>query len=107
MPISLHNHWRDFKASAPGHRFQDVYQRHVHDGGNSSGMRHFLLICSGLLLTVIGMLLLPAPGPGSLVLLLGVVLIARESLLVARLLDRLELFIRTGLLRVRRWWKRS
>ena len=70
-------------------------------------MRRVLWIGAGLLTMAAGVVFLAIPGPGTVVLLLGVVLIARESMFVARLLDRAELLLRPGFLRVRRWWQRS
>jgi hypothetical protein len=55
---------------------------------------------------VAGMVMLAIPGPGVVALLLGVVLVARESLLVARVLDRMELLLLPCFLRFRPWWDR-
>ncbi len=106
MPSPLQEHWRDFKASKPGRRFQDMHERHGQAGRRAAGMRRYVLIGLGVVLSVVGVLLLPVPGPGSVVILVGVIVIARESLIVARLLDRVELVLRPAFLRVRRWWRR-
>ncbi len=42
---------------------------------------------SGIVIALIGLVLLPLPGPGSVVLAGGLILLAAESLTMARLLD--------------------
>jgi hypothetical protein len=106
MLSSLKKHWREFKASKPGERFQDMHERHGRAGHRAAGVRRYLLIGLGVVLSLAGVLLLPVPGPGSLVIFVGVLMIARESLIVARMLDRLELMLRPAFLRVRRHWRR-
>ena len=41
----------------------------------------------GIIIAALGLVLLPLPGPGSIVLAVGLMLIASESLTIARLLD--------------------
>ena len=57
-------------------------------------MGRWLAILAGALLSVVGIILMPAPGPGFLVVIAGASLIAQESLVAAKLLDRAELFAR-------------
>lgn len=54
-------------------------------------MRKLLPIVAALALIVAGIVLLVLPGPGLLLILLGAGLIAEESLLAARMLDRTDL----------------
>jgi len=49
-------------------------------------------------LAAAGIVFLVVPGPGIPILAAGLALIAQESAVVARLLDRTEI-------RLRRWWK--
>jgi hypothetical protein len=55
------------------------------------------ILGSGLV-AVAGVTLLALPGPGLLVVILGLAMLGGEFALVARVLDALEL-------RLRRWWK--
>jgi hypothetical protein len=54
-----------------------------------------------------GIVLLPAPGPGMVVVLVGAAMLARESLVVARACDSAEMKVRTWLRRLRRARKRA
>ena len=56
-------------------------------------MRKLLTLVAAPALIVAGIVLLVLPGPGLLLILLGAGLIAEESLLAARLLDRIDLAI--------------
>lgn len=99
--------WQEFKKSAPGKRFQDVYHKREKKAGkgNNSGLGRGLWIAAGVLLIAAGVVLAFMPGPGSLVMLGGVALIARESLVVAKFLDRLEVWLSPYALKLRRWWR--
>ncbi len=107
MTNAHHSRWHDFRRSRPGRRFQDAHARHLENELRVQGLRRWLLIGLGFLLTVGGVVLLAFPGPGLLVALIGVSLIAREFLSVACLLDRAELALRPASLRARRWWRRT
>ena len=90
--------WRRFKHSEPGHRFQDHHryqQSHISSG---SYLRWFFGTVGGLLVVVGGIIAVPGPGPGWLIILLGMGMVAGESLFFARLFDRAEVKLR-GLLR--------
>jgi len=54
----------------------------------------------GVLLCLTGVVMLVTPGPGLLALLAGAGLLAAESLALARVLDRAELWLRS---RARGW----
>ena len=83
--------------SSPGRRFQERYRRmHSKESGAWKRCAYF---AAGIVLTVIGVLFLAMPGPGIPILVVGLALIAQESVSLARLLDRTEV-------RVRRWWKK-
>jgi uncharacterized membrane protein HdeD (DUF308 family) len=85
----------DFAHSAPGRRFQDLYERTAPCGA----LKRWGRMAGGILLCLAGLVMLVAPGPGILILLIGAGLMAQQSVAVARLLDRAEL-------RLRRWWQR-
>jgi hypothetical protein len=85
---------RCFKESKPGDRFQD----HYHDQQRSSGGRYRLqvifCIFGGFLVMVGGIIAVPGPGPGWLIILLGSWMLAGELLFFARFMDRVEVKLR-------------
>lgn len=91
---------RRFRASEPGARFQELYRSHQQR--RRSPWVRWLLIVLGVAIIAVGLIALPAPGPGTLVLAAGGALLARESLAVAKGLDWLE----TRLRRAARWARR-
>lgn len=78
--------WRELKRGHPGRRFQSRYERRASPGG----ARKWLLIAAGALLMLLGVIFLPLPGPGLLIIAAGALLVAGESLSAARALDWLE-----------------
>ena len=103
MLEKLKHRWHQFKAHPPGTRFRAQY-RAGHRGHRSRIARgvRAVLACA---ITLIGLVLMPAPGPGILVVAFGLVMLARESMMVARLLDAAELRIRPAVLRLLGWWR--
>lgn len=95
---ALQRHWRAFRDEPAGARFQRRYRRRA--ARPSSWLRRLcvMLIAAGLI--ALGLVMLVLPGPGLLALLAGAGLIAEESLLVARLLDRIDLAVSR---RIARW----
>jgi hypothetical protein len=99
--------WRRFKASKPGHRFQDRYRRRQEsEQGWRDPIRLFYVV-GGLIIAVGSLLLGLLPGPGTLTFFLGLGMIAGEFRPVARLLDLAEVRVR----KLGRWvkdtWKSS
>ena len=94
--------WRDFKTSRSGHRFQDCYRRRRKYG--HSLLSKALSLTAGLILFVLGLILLPAPGPGFLVVFIGAGMIAEESYASACALDWIEVRLRRIGARVLRAW---
>ena len=86
--------WRCFKQSKPGHRFQDHHYRCQRAYRSRSYFRGLFGIAWGLLVVVGGVIAVPAPGPGWLIILLGLGVIAGESLFFACWIDRVELRMR-------------
>jgi hypothetical protein len=83
----------------PGRRFQERYlrgRRAAH-----SAAKRIAKVATGAVLIAAGIVLLPAPGPGILVVLLGLALVAESSPRVAKTLDRIELRVR-GLIKTLR-----
>lgn len=92
MVERLKNAWRQLKQGAPGERFAQFHARR--DGLRRGRPWKYIFPPLGFALVAIGLILLPAPGPGMLVTLAGLTLLARESLMVARALDWAELRVR-------------
>jgi hypothetical protein len=84
---SLKKQWQSFLRSEPGRRFQDVHERRkAHRGGKKSGRMNLAFVI-GIVLSVAGLALMLLPGPGTIVLAAGLILLAKESLTIARILD--------------------
>ncbi len=96
---ALKQDWQDFRQSRPGERFQGYYGRRHESGKGPLGI---LRLGLGLVLMLVGLVLMPAPGPGMVVVALGAVMVARESLWAARSFDAMELRLRALLRRLRR-----
>ena len=82
--------WQELRRGKPGHRFQARYERTSQGGA----LRKCALICAGVLLIAAGIVFLPLPGPGMLIIALGAFLLAEESRAAARALDWIELRVR-------------
>jgi hypothetical protein len=89
--------WRRFVHSTPGRRFQERYRRMQQQKG--SAWKRLLCVAGGALLALVGVFFMAVPGPGIPIFAIGLALVAQESAVTARLLDRAEI-------RLRRWWKR-
>ena len=97
--------WADVWRGTPGKRFEQRYRR-KHPGSRRS-TRKILTIVVGLLVLVVGIVMLPAPGPGMVVVALGAGIVAQASLAAARALDWCELRIRALLAWARKLWARA
>jgi uncharacterized protein (TIGR02611 family) len=101
----LQQSWRQFKAAPPGKRFQELYKRRQR--ARLGLLTRLLSLGGGLLIMAVGLVLVPAPGPGWAIVFVGAGLIAQESLIAARALDWAELHLR----RLMKWllgtWRRA
>ena len=61
----------------------------------------------GILLIAVGIFLLAVPGPGLVVILVGLGVLASGSRVVARLLDRLEVLARKGWQKTMNRWREA
>lgn len=95
--------WAHFKGGRPGDRFQAEYRRSRDQP--SRPLARFGTLALGVVLIALGIVALPAPGPGWLIIGLGGGLVARQSLVVARVLDGLEVRGRRLGSGIKRWWK--
>jgi hypothetical protein len=84
--------WADLMRSEPGRRFQDRNERQ--HAGRKWDRARVLKLALGFGLIVPGIIMIPFPGPGAVIVILGLALIADEFKPVARFLDRAELSLR-------------
>jgi len=97
--------WQRLRHAEPGKRFQDYNRIHqTKHRGRASGLMSIVL---GVAIITVGIVALPAPGPGVLIIAIGAAFIARESLVVARFLDWFELWLRAALARGHTAWKKA
>ena len=96
--------WQRFKADPPGQRFQQQFKRR-HAVARAL-LQRALVVGGGVLLTGVGIFLFFLPGPGVLFVLLGAVLIAQQSVTVARGLDWTESRLRKLLAQSFGAWRR-
>ncbi|MGE0790935.1 MAG: PGPGW domain-containing protein [Sandaracinaceae bacterium] len=99
----LGEQWKAFKHDQPGHRFERQRERMQQAG---RGLLIALVVLGSLLVAGGGVLLF-VPGPGLLLIVFGLALIAGVSKTLARLLDRAEPRVRSGARRVKAWWREA
>jgi uncharacterized protein (TIGR02611 family) len=102
----LKEHWRDFRESKPGDRFQERYRRRQQDGQGHILKRVFLIVL-GAVLALGSLFLAPLPGPGFATVFLGLAILAGELLPAARFLDWVEVRLRKFASFVRYFWRSS
>lgn len=91
-------------SSRAGRRFQKV---HSVESQTRKPWVQVLKLPLGILLIAAGILLLFVPGPGVIVLLVGLGVLASGSRAVARLLDRFELVARNRWQRIVNRWREA
>jgi len=104
MFATIKRNWLRLKLTPPGQRFQQQYKRRRNAAPGP--VQKALLFGGGVLLTGVGIILFFLPGPGVVFVLLGALLIAQQSLRVARALDWSEMRVRKLLLRTLVAWRR-
>ena len=97
--------WRLLKRSQPGLRFQEQYE--AQQRSRRPAWARPVWIAAGTAIMAIGVVALPAPGPGILVIALGAAMFARESRTAARVLDWIELRLHAAWTWARRLWERA
>ena len=107
MPGRLKQRWQEFRRGRPGHRFQDRFERNRQAHPGQSGLTRFLKPLAAIVMLLAGVVFCLIPGPGLPLLLLGAALLADVSLRVARAMDWLEVRVRNGVSRTRRWWRHT
>ncbi|WP_119071173.1 hypothetical protein [Rubrobacter indicoceani] len=105
MIVRVKKSWRLFRASDPGLRFSERYQRRQREDG--SRWRSPLNVVLGAVIALVSLSLGWAPGPGMLTFFLCLWLIAGELYPAARLMDRSEVGLRVVLRAFGRFWGRA
>lgn len=100
-------HSRRFKESKPGLRFEDHYHDHQRNSSGRYRLQVILCIFGGFLIVVGGVIAVPGPGPGWLIVLLGLWTLTGELLFFARFMDRVEVKLRRLARRVVGIWTLS
>lgn len=93
--------WRHFRDDKPGERFCNHRSRMQHKSKKHSAVS----LALGVLLLVGGVILLFIPGPGILLIVFGLALIAAHSKRLSELLDRAEPACRERGHRAAGWWR--
>lgn len=104
--MSLKSHWQHLKKSPPGQRFKDFYEARQKERTDGQEWKRILYVGLGVVISLGGIILLGMPGPGLLVVAFGLALIASEFLVIARLLDRAELWLRKMAHRTIQGWRK-
>lgn len=90
MIQKLKTEWFQFKLGKPGQRFYLRHQRLQRENFVDRITQSVL----GIILSVLGFILIPLPGPGTIVALFGLCLLGSEFGPVARWLDKMEVKLR-------------
>jgi uncharacterized protein (TIGR02611 family) len=101
MAESWRDEWEVFRRAAPGHRFRERYER-MKAIARPAHERIARCLC-GIVTVLVGIVLIPLPGPGWLIVGFGLTLLAQESRPIARFCDRVEVRCRALGARWRRW----
>jgi hypothetical protein len=103
MHSSLAKQWRALSSGTPGHRFRDRYHRNAKDP-----KRHWLGRIVRLVLAVavfvVAVALTVIPGPATPLFFLAGALLASDWLWMAKVMDRVEVFLRRIFKPIGRFW---
>jgi hypothetical protein len=100
----IKKNYRALAKGQPGSRFKEHYHRLHTAGGRGLGHK-ILFMGGGTLLMLVGVVFLPAPGPGMVIIAAGAALFAQESLALSGTLDRLEVWGRKQWEKFQNWRK--
>ncbi|MDQ3815305.1 MAG: PGPGW domain-containing protein [Armatimonadota bacterium] len=107
MIDKLKKNWKQFKNDEPGTRCQNAYHRRQQESqGRLTGTKLFNII-GGLVVVLAGIFFVPAPGPGSAIIVLGLGLLGSEFLPVARFVDASEIKARAAARETKEFWAKS
>lgn len=106
MFSGLKKQWQAFHRAAPGRRFRDYHERHRTQGLARAWWGRLLIWLAGAACLLVGAFLAVAPGPATLFIIPGAILIASESKLVATGLDRIDVRLAPVIAFLSRRWRR-
>ena len=107
MLENLKQQWCDLKKGRPGHRFQNRYERNKRERADESALRRWIQPVAGVVLLAAGIFFCIFPGPGLPLLLVGAMLVAERSRLMAHGLDWSELKVRNIIRWTKEWWREA
>jgi uncharacterized protein (TIGR02611 family) len=107
MLEKIKENWQQFRESKPGHRFQDRYHRRQQNTQGQWNIGKLFNILGGVVIALAGLFFMPAPGPGSAIIFVGLGLLGSEFLSVARFLDWAEVRLRELAQQSKDIWTRS
>jgi uncharacterized protein (TIGR02611 family) len=99
MIEKIRESWQSFKESEPGQRFKDRYRRRQQSKSGKFDLELVVSVLGGILIVLGGIVAVPGPGPGWLIVFLGLGLVAGEFRPIARFMDWAEVRLR----RLARW----
>ena len=101
--------WRLLWSLDAGHRFQTRYHtcRFRRECGEAYRYGRVFNLIAGPLLVVGGFIFLPTPGPSFIIIVLGLWMVAGESVVMARFFDRMEVRLRKAARWVKGTWARA
>lgn len=86
--------WQHFKEVEPGRRFQDRYEKRQCECQGKFDLSKVVNIVAGVVVTALGLFMMPAPGPGAPIVIVGLSLIGSEFRPLACFLDKVEVRLR-------------
>lgn len=98
--------WQALKASRPGHRFRDRYERHQRSHNAAKHFWRVVRVFAAAGFVAIGALFVVIPGPAIVFFFVAGALLATDSLPMAKALDWCEVHLRKIGSKVRRVWRR-
>ncbi len=90
MIAQIQKNYFRIKGGHPGRRFHDFYRHRQMERGYRFTFGKVAAIVLGLAIAAVGLALIPLPGPGAIIGVLGLALLGSEFEPVARALDWLE-----------------
>jgi hypothetical protein len=105
----MRQHFSGLLKGSPGERFEQRFLHHQ-EGRTHSYPKRILFILGGMIITVAGCILwlIPfLPGLGTPIIIIGLSLIAQESLWLSKLMDKFELQVRRMFALFQYWWKNT
>lgn len=107
MFAHLKSTWRHLAKGTPGHRFRDHFNHRNEFTTGRVNLGKIVNVCLGIILILVGIIFLPAPGPGSVVLIVGLGLLGSEVEFVARFLDWSEVELRKIVRWCNSYWQQA